>query len=153
MTKSATIAWLLRLGFEMLAIFLLAQLFRGSFTSSYWYTFLGIYAGWYAVAVVLWVYRTLVDTVVFRIIRSMFVNEQVQLMVDMKMPPDEFPYEEFGTYLDRVVADAKAPDIAKFQAGVMAGVLQCHSALLPRLRLQKVYQEARLLHRRKLHAI
>ncbi|MER8570644.1 hypothetical protein NKH19_00685 [Mesorhizobium sp. M1338] len=152
MTKATTIAWLLRIGFEASAILLLANLFTGSFTPSFWHTFFGIYVGWYAFCVLFWVYRTVVDTLVFRIIKTMIVNEQVQMMIEMKMPADEFPYEEFGTYLDRVVADASAPGIAKFQAGVMAGILQCHTALFPRLRLQKVYNEARLLHRRKLQA-
>jgi hypothetical protein len=116
---------------------------------SFWHTFFGIYAGWYSFSAVIWVYALIVDSIVFRLFKHMMIDQHVQMMVDSKMPADEFPHEDLGTYLDRVIKDEHAPGLAKFHAGVMAGHLECHTRLFPKLRLRKIYDEARLRHRHK----
>ncbi|MDL2405186.1 hypothetical protein PY650_05860 [Rhizobium calliandrae] len=146
--KPIYIAWAIRLAIEALTIAAIAAFYVANAfdPSPFLKTFLIIYGVWYGFCFVMWFYRNIADWIVYRLTKQMFVDEEVKGMELCKLPVDQFPYEELGTYLDRIVEDPAAPGIAKAKVGYYTAILERAqtSGFLYRMRLERVLKEARI---------
>lgn len=149
--KPFYIAWAIRIAIEASIIAAIAAFIIGTSysPSPFIKIFLITYGIWYGFCIVMWFYRNIADFIVYLLTKQMFVDEEVKAMELSKLPIDQFPYEELGTYLDRIVEDPAAPGIAKVKVGYYIAILEQaqRSGFLYRIRMESIIKAARITYK------
>jgi len=136
--KSVYIVWTVRIAFESAVI--------GAIAYGFDFNFFLAYGVWIAICIVYWLYRNIVDWIVYLFAKQSMVEEEVRAMEICKLPVDQFPYEELGTYLERIVENPKAPGTAKVKVGYYFAILERAAAtgFLYKIRTERIIKEARI---------